>query len=126
MKRSIKFYRDILGFSVMGKLVLQDGNFLIVYLKTKNGAIVELFEYTEKGKPLPAVLDDHDFGYKHMCFSVDDVDSYASYLKSHDVKFLVEPKNASTTPLRLAFFQDPDGNKIEITAGNLELLPYED
>ena len=125
MKKSIAFYRDILGFTVMGKLVLQDGNFLIVYLRTSNGAIVELFEYTEKGRPLPAVLDDHDMGYRHMCFMVDDVDEYSRYLKERGVEFLVEPKNASTTPLRLAFFKDPDGNKIEITAGKLELLPYE-
>lgn len=126
MKQSIAFYRDILGFSVMGKLVLQDGDFLIVYLKSDFGPVLELFELKEKGKFFSENLDDKNLGYKHLCFSVADVDEYSAYLKSKGVTFLVEPKKASTSSIRLAFFQDPDGNKIEIVSGQPELLAYED
>ena len=124
IQKSIAFYRDLLGCEVKGQLLLQDGNFRIVYLRSGN-AVIELFDFKEKGKELPTENPDVDFGFKHICFAVEDVDSFTDSLKSNGVEFLVEPKTASTTPLRLAFFKDPDGNKIEITSGKLELLPYD-
>ena len=124
MQRSVHFYKELLGCTVKGQLLLQDGDFRIVYLQSGN-SVIELFDFAQKGKPLPSEVPDIDIGYKHICFAVDDVDSFAKHLKENGVEFMVEPKTASTTPLRLAFFKDPDGNKIEITSGKLELLPYD-
>ncbi len=124
MKRSLHFYRDLLGCQVMGQLLLREGTFRIVYLRSGD-SMIELFQFAEPGRPRPETIPDEDIGYKHICFQVDDVDTFAAQLKANGVEFLVEPKMAATTPLRLAFFKDPDGNKIEIVTGKLELEPLD-
>jgi catechol 2,3-dioxygenase-like lactoylglutathione lyase family enzyme len=119
MERSIKFYRDILGLPVLGKLVKEDGIF--VYLKLGTG-MIELFEFNNKGKPYQ-VKELEDIGIQHLGLKVDSVDEVTERLKKEDVKFVVEPR--SVDGVRLAFFKDPDGIFLEIMEGELDLLPYE-
>ena len=42
IERSVRFYRDLLGFEVLGQLFLNEGTFKIVYLRS-GAACVELF-----------------------------------------------------------------------------------
>jgi len=119
MKRSIEFYRDILGLSVLGKLVKENGIF--VYLKLGTD-MIELFEFDKKGKPYQA-KELEDIGIQHLGLKVDSVDDVTEKLKKEDVKFTLEPR--SIDGVRLAFFEDPDGIFIEIIEGELDLLPYE-
>jgi lactoylglutathione lyase len=112
MDRAVGFYRDVLGFEVLGQLVLNDGAFRLVYLQAGAGRI-ELFAFSEEGRGLDPSARNEDLGFKHVAFQVDDVDAVARRLHEHGVDFTVEPTDAPGA-VRLAFFRDPDGNLLEI------------
>jgi len=123
LRRSIDFYQDILGFKVLGQLIQDNGNFIIVYLDMGNGKILELFNFSEKGEPITS-YNDKNIGMKHFAFKVDNVDEAYEYFKKEGVEFTMEPTNAEGG-VRIAFFKDPDGILIEIIQGELKLKPYE-
>jgi len=122
MERSVKFYRDILGFKVLGKLENPEAGSLFVYLDT-GSAIIELFQFKEKGAPWDRNRNE-DYGLKHFCFRVDSVDEVIERLKAAGVKIVLEPFDA-TGGVRIAFFEDPDGVRIELIERELQLEPYE-
>ena len=118
MKRSVEFYRDLLGFEVLGMLPQKKANF--VYLQLGDYKL-ELFEFEENGssyEPEP----DEDVGLKHLAFRVEDVDAVTEKLKAEGVNFTLEP--LETDGVKLAFFQDPDGISIEIIEGEPDFVPY--
>jgi lactoylglutathione lyase len=121
LERSVEFYRDILGLEVAGMLEQDEGNFKLVYLRSGD-VMIELFNFTEKGKA-PGEQKDIDFGLKHFGFKVDSVDEVTRKLKEQGVEFVLEPLDA-TGGVRIAFFKDPDGVLLEIVEGELELNPY--
>lgn len=112
MDRAVAFYRDVLGFEVLGQLVLNDGTFKLVYLQAGAGRI-ELFAFAEEGRAVDPSLRNEDLGFKHVAFQIDDVDAVAARLQEHGVAFTVAPTDAPGG-VRLAFFHDPDGNLLEI------------
>lgn len=122
MDRAVTFYRDVLGFEVHGQLVLDDGTFKLVYLQAGTGRI-ELFAFAEEGRRSDTQNRNQDLGFKHLAFSVDDVDAVAERLKAHDVLFTVEPLDAPGG-VRLAFFRDPDGNLLELVSNLPDMEPY--
>ena len=122
MERSVKFYRDVMGFSVMGRVQPREG-FTIVCVDTGNDAFLELFHFASGSKPL-GDFDNTDVGLKHLAFKVDDIDSVAAQLKQQNVEFTVEPTKARAG-IRVAFFKDPDGNILEVIQGGFNNLePY--
>jgi len=121
LEKSVEFYRDILGFRVLGKLVQDNGNFVIVYLDMGD-KVLELFNFTEKGKYL-TTQNDKDMGIKHFAFKVKSVDQAFKYLREKGVEFTMEPNNA-VGGVRIAFFKDPDNILIEIIEGELNLETY--
>lgn len=122
MARSVKFYRDVMGFAVMGRVQPREG-FTIVCVDIGNDAFLELFHFASGSRPL-GNFENSDVGLKHLAFKVDDVDSVVTKLKQHNVEFTVEPTNASGG-IRVAFFKDPDGNILEVIQGSFNnLRPY--
>ena len=63
--------------------------------------------------------DDLQTGIRHLGFKVADVDAHAERLRDAGVTFTVDPKDA-TGAVRIAFFLDPDGNRLELVEGALE------
>lgn len=122
MDRAVAFYRDVLGFEVLAQLVLAGGTFKLVYRQAGTGRI-ELFAFTEKGRRSDTQNRDHDPGFKHVAFSVDDVDAVAGRPKAPDVPFTVEPLDAPGG-VRLAFFRDPDDNLLELVSNLPDMEPY--
>jgi len=122
MERAVTFYRDLLGFEVLGQLLLNEGTFKLVYLQA-GAARIELFAFTEEGRRDDTPDRNEDLGFKHVAFTVDDVDAVARRLKAHDVPFTVEPVDAPGG-VRLAFFRDPDGNLLEIVDRLPQMSPY--
>jgi methylmalonyl-CoA epimerase len=122
MDRAVAFYRDVLGFEVLGQLVLDGGTFKLVYLQAGTGRI-ELFAFTEKGRASDTQNRDQDLGLKHVAFSVDDVDAVAHRLKAHGVPLTLEPLDAPGG-VRLAFFHDPDGNLLELVSNLPNMEAY--
>ncbi len=122
MERAVAFYQGVLGFEVLGQLLLNDGTFKLVYLQA-GAARIELFAYTEEGRRDATAERNEDLGFKHVAFTVGDVDAMARRLKAHDVPFTVEPTDAPGG-VRLAFFRDPDGNLLEIVDRLPDMAPY--
>lgn len=121
MKRSVAFYRDLLGLEMIGRLDNGDPDFDIVYLKA-GGATIELFEFTKKGKDAPQDGNE-DRGLKHIGFQVESCDEVAEKLKANGVEFTMEPFNAAGG-VRIAFFRDPDGVLLELVEGIPQVGEY--
>ena len=122
MERSVAFYSELLGFTILGQLMLNDNTFKIVYLRS-GGASIELFAFKEKGKAVRVGAPDTDLGFKHVALRTDDVDGVTRRLKENGVTYTTEPTDA-TGDVRLAFFRDPDGNLLELVSDTPNLKPY--
>lgn len=118
LKRSVEFYRDLLGLEVMGMLEQNGGDFKLVYFQAGD-AVIEMFHFAEEGTPVPE-SDDQDPGIKHFGFKVEDIDDVTRRLKEEGVEFTLDPLDAEGD-VRIAFFQDPDGVLIELVEGSLNL-----
>ena len=68
----------------------------------------------------PPYEDFHDsyniLGWRHLGIRVEDVDAAVNELKRRGVKIVSEPHDVAVLGLRLAFFADPWGNLLEVTA----------
>ena len=128
MKKTVEFYRDILGFKVLGQRLLRDGAFKIVWLQTSTG-MLELFEFRPRvgrtqDPDVPQTVSEQDVGIRHIGFTAGsgEFDAIVERLRKAKVVFTIEPTVADWCELRLVFFKDPDANIIEIISGKLENL----
>ncbi len=107
VEEAAKFYTETLGFRELRRLET-DHSGTIVFVGM-GGTEVELFE---GGTPRPP-SGQNDVGYSHICLTVDDVDAECDRLKGIGVTLDMEPTTVEAG-LRIAFFQDPFGNRIEL------------
>ncbi len=108
MERSLKFYTEVLGFKKHQTIELPD--LYIEYLKLGD-SLLELFAVKDAaGDPRRQM---NQVGFQHLCILSDDVDGDAAQLKKKGVEFTMEPQGAEGVK-KIAFFEDPDGIKIEL------------
>lgn len=129
IERSLRFYRDLLGFEVIYSSAweagtegadritrLKDSAARIVMLKAGN-ACVELFQYS---KPMPKTAEPMrpvcDHGITHLCLDVADIDAEYERLKAAGMIFHCPPQGLG--PLRATYGRDPDGNVVELLEVN--------
>jgi len=123
INRSVKFYCDILGMEVVGKvsfagvqyemvLALQGASGKAVLLRGENIQL-ELFEFSH---PLPKRKDPRypvsDHGLSHFCIEVVDILGEYERLKEAGVYFHCPPVVFSSGATA-TYARDPDGNVIE-------------
>ena len=124
MKRSLEFYRDLLGMEVLMELDIADDRIgrvigipnakcRIVHLKLGN-TILELFEYSSPiGQNKAKSMRQCDHGLIHIGFEVIDFHKHVEELKKNNVKFLGE--SVEFRPgVWIAYFQGPDGEVYEL------------
>ncbi len=118
--RSLSFYRDLLGFPVLGRLYFAGETGMVIdFLDIGNNALLEIFSFTNVAvKPTDHIYDDRQLGLRHMGFRVDSVDAVAARVRQGGVEFTLEPLDA-VGGVRIAFFKDPDGTLVEIVQGEL-------
>ena len=114
LDRSLAFYRDTLGFQEMMRLHQDNGDVWLVYLRITDTQFVELFPGGE-GKRAP---NRDATAINHICLEVESVDAAAGHLRKIGVKLTAEPK-LGLDGNRQAWFEDPDGNRIEL----MQMLP---
>jgi catechol 2,3-dioxygenase-like lactoylglutathione lyase family enzyme len=121
VEKSLAFYRDLLGFPVLGRLYYNnDVGLVIDFLDIGNNAILEIFSFSKaQVKPSEFIPNDLQLGLRHMAFKVDNTDAIAERLKQAGIEFTLEPLDA-TGGVRIAFFKDPDGTLIEVVQGELQ------
>lgn len=125
LERSLRFYRDVLGFEVVmdhrwprgtpnmdRTMDLPDTAARCVLLRAAN-AMIEIFEY-ESPSPEPGdpnrPLCDH--GITHLCLEVDDIDAEYARLVEAGMRFHAPP--VQNDGAKMTYGRDPDGNAIEL------------
>jgi catechol 2,3-dioxygenase-like lactoylglutathione lyase family enzyme len=137
LRRSLSFYRDLLGLRVFQEGteqdVIGDVDYARMYERSDRtyryamliggSAVIVLIEPTNP-PPSGASIKVDQVGITHFGLSVDDLDSVYEDLKSKGVRFVVPPHALMDTPLgvmRSAFAVDPDGILVQLD----ELVPAE-
>ena len=111
LEKSIAFYTQILGMSLLRQKDYPDGRFTLAFVgygDEKDNTALELTHNWDTDKY------DVGTGFGHLAIEVDDVYSACEKIKKLGGKIIREagPMNAGTTII--AFVQDPDGYEIEL------------
>lgn len=125
LDRSLRFYRDLLGFTVeriiestpekrLGDVVGLPGCAArIAHLKCGD-SMLELLEYTSpRGRPIPAGETQADQGFSHVCFRSSDTRADHRRLADQGVKFIGEPVEYRPG-VWIVYFRGPDGEVCEL------------
>ena len=125
IERSLRFYRDLLGFKevftsswdvgteINDRIVgLKDSSAQVVMLRAGN-ACIELFQYaTPEPKPGDVNRPVCDHGITHLCLQVSDIDAEYARLAAAGMRFHCPPQPVGG--LRVTYGRDPDGNVVEL------------
>ena len=108
-RRSLDFYRNQLGFSVLYDVRRQEREDQLTMLQ--NGEIVlELFS---KPHAPPRPTQPEALGLRHLAFQVEDVERTAAWLNARGIE--TEPiRTDSVNGKRMTFFRDPDSLPLDI------------
>lgn len=99
-ERSLGFYRDVLGMSMLPR---PDFSFGGAWLDAGNGSQIHLIE-----ADVPA-----DKG-QHVAFLVADIEAVVAALQAAGIE-VRPPKSVGGTAIQQTFVFDPDGNRLEFT-----------
>ncbi|MBD2054503.1 VOC family protein [Oculatella sp. FACHB-28] len=117
LEETIQWYQDKLGFTTTLRRELPQLSTHQVFLEL-NGFRIEMFERENSARtqPFPANVPDDLLaqGYKHIAFTVDDIDAIAIELKHHNVEVVLEPVIDEELGLTVCFIKDNNGNLIEL------------
>lgn len=110
IEKSIAFYVDVLGFTIIRKVYREDRDSWKVDLALNDHYLIELFTFPNAPRRLsyPEAL-----GLRHLAFSVDDIEASIAELKSKGIEtecIRIDPY----TGYKCVFFADPDGLPIEL------------
>lgn len=104
LEKSIAFYKEAIGLSVVREKEASDGSFKIVYLGDgRTGFNLELTWMRDRKEPYN--LGDEEF---HLAFKTDEYDTFH---KKHEEMGCICYENPS---MGIYFINDPDGYWIEI------------
>lgn len=125
MKRSLAFYRDLLGlkpvidFEEQGQYIDTLSGTIgvrlhMVKLVADDGGMVELLRYISH--PASRADDNklYEIGPTHVAFTVDNIDQTYKRLVEAGVKFSSPPIVSPDGKAKLTFCQDPDGTFLEL------------
>ena len=128
-----EFYRDTLGLCVTREITisgpwieavtgLANAQADVVYLEPETGPGVELIRYRRPQGSRPERLNQANTpGLRHAAFRVDDIDDVIRKLKDAGARVLGDVQEVPTTQVdfsgrqkRIVYFQDPEGNLLEL------------
>lgn len=109
---SIKFYRDLLGMTVLRQHEYPDGKFTLAFVGyggEDDHTVLELTYNWDQDKP-------YDIGnaYGHIAIGVPEIYKACDELKAGGVKITRPPGPMKHGTTVIAFVEDPDGYKIEL------------
>ena len=111
LDRSIEFYSQILGMTLLSQSEYPDGEFTLAFLGYGDKSDTTVVELTYNWG-----TESYDMGngFGHLAVEVDDVYEACAAMKAKGSKILRDagPMNAGSTII--AFVEDPDGYQIEL------------
>ena len=132
MDRSIDFYKNILGLTYQGEMIMEGKETDILFGRSNckvrvaylngsellNTPPVELLQFVSDNCEIrPSDL--HTTSISEICFLVEDIDTVYTSLKSKGVEFISEPQFFDLTSQgfgksKAVYFKDPDGIILEL------------
>ncbi|MCK5001856.1 MAG: lactoylglutathione lyase [Gammaproteobacteria bacterium] len=111
LDRSIKFYTEILGMTLLRQKDYPEGKFTLAFLGYGNEQENTVLELTHNWDTSSYELGK---GFGHLAIAVDDVYQATEQIRQQGGKILRDagPMNAGSTII--AFVEDPDGYQIEL------------
>ena len=110
MEEAIKWFEDVLGFTLREKSDFVPMGFRVAFLDNGDGFEIELFENKETKPSLEERwhpdTDSKTQGTKHLAFEVDDLDKELAWFESKGIKPVMGPKRVFG--LYVAFIHGPD------------------
>ncbi len=124
MDRSLEFYRDLLGFTVvvdeieegeyLSRLIdIQNAKGHVVKIAAPDGTVIELFQFLSHELEKPPVHAFNLMGCNHIAYTVDNIEKLYEELKDRGVHFFSEPLSSSYDPVKTMFCYDPDKTLIQ-------------
>ncbi|MFA9289310.1 MAG: VOC family protein [Weeksellaceae bacterium] len=113
LEESQTFYENVFEMKLKSQGERPEINVRFLILEGTDGICLELFEHNMPDSLEENLMDFSKVGYKHISFSVDDVDAAVDLAVKHGAKVLWPPK-AGVTVKRIAFVSDPNGLPIEL------------
>ena len=127
LERSIYFYRDVLGFSIVREMDeigehidnfsgLKGVDVRTVKMSGDDGSMIELLYYRSHPESCSDNLSQTitKIGCSHFAVTVDDLMVLYSRLLDNKVCVICEPQYSPDGNVRLTFCRDPDGTLIEL------------
>ena len=116
LKKSIKFYTDILEMKLLRQKDYPEGKFTLAFVGYRNESEEAVIELTHNWD-----TDKYNIGdaFGHIAIEVDDVYKACESMKKSGGKIIRDagPMNAGNTII--AFIEDPDGYQIELIGKKL-------
>jgi catechol 2,3-dioxygenase-like lactoylglutathione lyase family enzyme len=125
LERSIAFYRDVLGFTLvrivespptmrLGDVVGLPGCAARIAHLVLGGTMLELFEYHDpEGRPIPPDRTQADRGFIHIGLRSSDTSADHARLAARGVRFIHDPLEFRPG-VWIAYFHGPDGEVCEL------------
>ena len=107
MEKTIKFYTDVLGFTVKERMPVDMPPLKAIAYLTLGDTMMEFLDVAN-----PTTADPWPVGYKSIAIEVENMDEAVSYLKGKGVEIVWGPIDIGG-PIR-AEIRDPDGLTIEL------------
>jgi len=125
MKRSLPFYRDLLGMKVWADFkddseMLQSvtevpgANVWMVKLKAADGVSIELLQYLSNPQDVPEPTKACNVGCNHVALQVDNLDALYEKLKAKGIRFHAPPAVSADGGAKVTYCRDPEGVIVEL------------
>ena len=116
LERSLKFYCEGLGFTLLRRNDYPDGRFTLAFLQAPGDTATDpdhcgLIELTHNWDTTEYTRGD---AYGHVAYAVDSIDAIQSRLKQHGFDLSWGPGLTPDKKTKMAFIDDPDGYEIEL------------
>lgn len=111
LQRSIAFYTDVLGMTLLRQKDYPEGQFTLAFLGYGPEAEQAVIELTYNWG-----VDHYELGtaYGHIALGVADVQQAVDSMRAKGATILREPGPMKAGTTVLAFLEDPDGYRIEL------------
>ena len=125
METSLPFYRDLLGLEVWWNQV-EEGSMVeavtgvpgarihTVKLKAPDGVSIELLQYLNTPKPVPALNASNNVGCNHIALQVKDLDGLHRKAVAQGIRFNSAPMMAAGGKAKVTYCRDPEGVVLEL------------
>ncbi|MEW6055122.1 MAG: VOC family protein [Bdellovibrionota bacterium] len=124
LEKSLKFYRDLLGFTVHKQaeetgsyldqmLALEGVRVTTVKMKAPDGNLIELLNFASHRRSHRS-RETCEVGITHFAVTVPDIDDAYQKLRAAGVVFNAPPQRSPDGYAKVTYCKDPDGSFVEL------------